>query len=365
MNDIKKRLSNFELLRIISIIMIIMHHYSVHGNWINKLPGLLFNNLLIDFFAIGGKIGVICFILITGYFGIESKFSIKKIIKLVLQVLFYTIGCYIIFNIIKFEQIQIGLKVLIKSVLPVTFSMYWFITAYVVLYILSPYINKLVKGMTKQENKRLVVILCILCCIIPTFTSSSLGLGDVTLFTFIYIVGAYIRLYMKDYRLRKTISSCVFIASWFLMFLSQIIFEYLGRFYTVFSEHINYFIGLNSILVLIASISLFALFKELKIESRGVNIIASTSFGIYLIHENYFVREYIWQILFKNNDYYNSSFLWLHALISITIVYIVGMLIELFRIYVIEKNSLPWIYNLYDNLEIKIKRIISRKKVKQ
>ena len=79
-NDISNRKSNIELLRIIAIIMIIAHHYCLYGGW-SKVSGLSINNAILDFLVIGGKIGVAIFVLISGYFGINSEFKIKKLIK--------------------------------------------------------------------------------------------------------------------------------------------------------------------------------------------------------------------------------------------------------------------------------------------
>lgn len=178
------------------MILIIAHHYSVHGNLSDRIVGLSFNNIFIDFLAIGGELGVICFVLITGYFGIDSKFSIKKIIKLILQGVFYTITFVIIFNIFNVGTIDTGWITLIKSIFPVTFGMYWFITAYVVLYIISPFINRLIKNITKAEYQKLLLFLIFVTFIIPTLTTRKLELGNVDLFICIYMIGAYIHIYI-------------------------------------------------------------------------------------------------------------------------------------------------------------------------
>ena len=81
----EQRLSNFELLRIIAMILIILHHYAYHGNLIS-IPNDNFNKYVAVFIIVGGKVGVNVFVLITGYFLINSKFKIKKVIQLILQV---------------------------------------------------------------------------------------------------------------------------------------------------------------------------------------------------------------------------------------------------------------------------------------
>ena len=125
-NDISNRKSNIELLRIIAIIMIIAHHYCLYGGW-SKVSGLSINNAILDFLVIGGKIGVAIFVLISGYFGINSEFKIKKLINTVLQVLFYSI-LFGLLNIII--DGWVGWKAFIKICFPITFSVYWFIIVF-------------------------------------------------------------------------------------------------------------------------------------------------------------------------------------------------------------------------------------------
>ena len=81
----KERNSNLELLRIISMLLIIMHHYSIHG----FSPNILYyssNKYILDFLSLEGKLGVNCFILISGYFMINQKFTIKKLLSILGEV---------------------------------------------------------------------------------------------------------------------------------------------------------------------------------------------------------------------------------------------------------------------------------------
>ena len=73
----KDRISNFEILRILSIFMIILHHYVLNTEAINTARSL--NYYISHFFYIGGKLGVNCFVLISGYFLVNKQISIKKI----------------------------------------------------------------------------------------------------------------------------------------------------------------------------------------------------------------------------------------------------------------------------------------------
>lgn len=350
----KNRLSNFELLRIVSIIMIIAHHYSVHGGWLNKINGISANNLLIDFLAIGGKIGVSCFVLITGYFGIQSKFNFKKIIKLIIQILFYSIGIYFVFNILNFDKIEFNIANTIKSFFPITFSLYWFMTSYILLYIFSPFINNLITNLKTREFLKLIIVLIIISYIIPTLTTSNFQLSELIVFITLYLIGGFIKLHEDGIIISKQKTILYFVISYILIFITQIILEIVASKYIIVADIINYFAGLDKITVLICSTSLFMYFKNLKIQNNIINKIAETSLGIYLIHDNIFMRTFLWEIIFNNNKYYSSNFLIFHSLIAIITVYIFCLSIELLRI-AIENKILPHTYNIYDIIKKKIK----------
>ncbi len=352
MNTENKRDSNFELLRIISILMIIVHHYCVHGNWINKEYGVSFNNPVLDFFIIGGKIGVSIFILISGYFGITSTFKIKKLIKLVLQVLFYSILFGTVDIIING---WIGIKEFIKMCFPIIFSEYWFITCYCIIYILSPYINKMLLNLTKVEFKKLIVILVFMAYIIPTVFQTNMGLTNLFVLIFLYILGGYIGLYFKDKKINH--NGTIFVISFTFIMITQVLLEYIISRNNSMIGYMNYFAELNSLPILICSISLFELFRSLKFKNNYINIFSSATLGVYLIHENKFVRPFLWQYLFDNNNFYHSTYLILHILVSFTVTYIICLIIELLRIYIIEKNILPIIYKFYDKCTENIKKI--------
>ena len=61
-----KRKSNFELLRILAMLRIIGHHFSVHGDAVFATDVLTVNRLWMQCIEIGGKLGVNIFVLISG-----------------------------------------------------------------------------------------------------------------------------------------------------------------------------------------------------------------------------------------------------------------------------------------------------------
>lgn len=67
----KIRNSSVELFRIISMLIIIAHHYVVNSGLlevINESNHLEENDIFLLLFGWGGKTGINCFILVTGYY---------------------------------------------------------------------------------------------------------------------------------------------------------------------------------------------------------------------------------------------------------------------------------------------------------
>lgn len=183
-----KRNSSLELLRIISMVLIVAHHYAIHG-FDRNLLDYNYNKYIIDFFIIGGKLGVNCFVLISAYFMIESKITLKKLMKLWTEIWSYSIVILIIFYIWLVPDNFISFKVIIKNIFPVVYSQYWFMTNYIVLMILSPYLNKCIKMIDKDTHQSLILVLTIMWSIILTlFPKSDLGFSFLGWFIFLYII---------------------------------------------------------------------------------------------------------------------------------------------------------------------------------
>lgn len=55
------------------------------------------------------------------------------------------------------------------------------------------------------------------------------------------------------------------------------------------------FFGDNNICVVVFAVSFFMFFNHISLRpNRLINLVASSTFGIYLIHDNPFVRKFIW-----------------------------------------------------------------------
>lgn len=110
------RNSNLELYRIIVMFLIVCHHYVANSGLIDVM-GVQPYSLFYYVFGAWGKTGINCFVLITGYFMCKSSITLKKFLKLILQIYFYGIFLNVIFAITGYHRL--GAKEIFQIVWPI------------------------------------------------------------------------------------------------------------------------------------------------------------------------------------------------------------------------------------------------------
>lgn len=327
----KKRELNFELLRIVSMFLIVVFHYHDWGGIIN-IETPIINKLFGEFISIGGNLGVNVFVLISGYFLINSKFKSKKLFKIILEVLFYSVGIYIlcvIFNISEFN-----IKSLIKSLLPISYNMYWFATCYVGMYLLSPIVNLTIRNMNRKQHRNLLILLFIMLSVIPTFIVKAVPFSsELFWFIFLYLIAGYIKRYNIDIKNNYKLF-CIIILITVFMFSTSVVLTKMN-----ISNPI-YLSQKNSVTMLFLSISLFMFFKNLKIkDNKVIPFFAKATFGVYLIHINESIRVYLFSNILKIQNFYQSNLFVLIGYVFGTalIIYLVCTLIDTIRRKLLEE----------------------------
>ena len=151
------RRSNIELIRIICMLMIITMHFMGHGGVLSSYKDISVNLVICEVIEGICMIAVNCFILISGYWGSDATFQWKKVFKLALQIWVYSVLIYFalfIPGVVKFE-----FKDFIYAIFPISTNMDAFSTEYLMMYILSPFINILLKNLNKKQFENLLLIL--------------------------------------------------------------------------------------------------------------------------------------------------------------------------------------------------------------
>lgn len=290
--------------------------------------------------------------MISGYFLInkeEAHFS-----KVIFEGAFYGIVCGFIAFLLKVTHVAdfISLGQIAQGVLVSVTNGYvwWYISVYILLMIMVPWLNRFFRC----SSKRLIVVTLIVSWIFPysldilfggIFTSLVKGI-------FYYLLGGYIHQYCGRYNKRhKWALLIIFTVSWIV---------YTAVFYAINGEFIrsNLFIRLGntageSVFALVCASSLFIFIKDFEIRSKTINIIASTTFGMYLISDFPALRMFIWENIWHVQEaYVNDSFFIAKGLAIIVITCVVCGLIDFIRMKTIEPYAIRAWSRITHNLKI-------------
>lgn len=347
----KPRSSNLELFRIFSMFLIVLHHYIVNSNVIiNALatPTQL-NSILALSFGAWGKMGINCFVLITGYFMCKTNITLKKFMKLIFEIEFYRILLYVIFLATGYEAFSIVR--IIKVLLPVTSVRDNFTGCFLLFYLCIPFLNYLTKTLNEKNHIRLLLLCLFIYTILGSVPKIDVSMNYVSWFIVLYVIASYVRLYPKKLfdstKLWGILSLVFFVSSIGTVIVGALIAPRVGQVLSF------YFLSdSNKVLAVALSVSLFMFFKNLKIKnSKLINNVAMTTFGIFLIHANSdAMRNWLWRDTLKNAEYFASKYFVLHALASVVVIFIICSLIDFIRIVFVEKYYMK----LWDKIEPKI-----------
>lgn len=370
----KTRQANLELLRIIAMLMVVTAHLVNHGSMITMAqPGSLSYYIVWTLFGVS-FVCINIYLLISSYFLVDTKFSTWKLAKMAGQVFFYAFGITLLFWI--FFGVEHELKYMVYSILPISSDFYWFISMYVGMYVLAPLMNRFIRCLTKRQLECAMFLCFLLVSVWPNviyFSSALNTAGGVSIawFLTVYLFGAYIRLYyVPDGRFARRLLYGVLAA--LLIPLSRFVIELLlktplGKIGMLEDLMWGYslFFTYSSILVTAASVLLFLAFLNLEIKpGRGakcITTVAGAAFGVYLIHDHYYIRETLWSKL-DGASWLSKWYLLPASLGVILAVYAVCTVIELLRqkLFSPIDNSLR-VRGFFIRLDEKMRRIWSGK----
>lgn len=281
----KERNSNIELLRIFAILGIIVLHYNnedIGGGFAQVAQGSINEYILVALESLF-ICGVNLFMLISGYFLIESKsISLIKPLQLIVQVIAFSEGAYVLFVILGREQLSI--KGIIKEAMPLNY----FAILYCVVYVMSPLINKAMKNISGKTLTFFMIAVMVILALEPTMVDimsqitgdEYMGLSAIGMygsgrgytlvnFVLMYMIGAYLRI--KDCHLSVGRAVLALLA----ILAAIVAWSRLDT--TTAWEYCNP-------LIILEAVVLFLLFKNFKINSKVVNAFAKGTFTVFLIH---------------------------------------------------------------------------------
>ena len=298
-NRIMKRESNFEVLRTLAMFFVVVYHCLTHGvggeYGFSTVRAVSLSNLLFsDFMLVFSSIAVNLYVMISGYFLVSLDFKLSRIVRTWVITCFYMV-------IITFLFIFLGLKpfsimTIGKSFFPLSTDAYWFVTQYIGLLILSPFLSIMLGKLTYKQYVGLLIGGAFICLsIIPDFPLGKrfhVAHGNSLFsFTYLFVVAGFIRYHLRQLSMKKLVIIISFVV------LITFVYElYIGSHY-----NISYLIWFDyNGFPFILSVLVFILVKQSIIpDNRLCNVLvqlAPYTFGVYLIHDHLFVREWLWSV---------------------------------------------------------------------
>lgn len=324
LNKVKERDSNIELLRIFSIFLITLSHWAIHSDFVFGTNHLVINQLLTEFVSLG-ELGVCIFVIISGYFSVFKNQTVKGFLNLLLKIWIYNL------IVLAFTQIggvkEIGIKDMIKYILPI-YNTHWFAYTFLILYVLMPFLNIFIRGIKKEDLKKLIIILLAGWSVIYSFTGADLQFSYLGWFVLLYFIGAYIRLYSSDVSKRRYF--WILMISTALLIFSTVAVNIIGLKMGFYPDHGTDLYSLHSPFIIAMAVALFCIFKKLRIKkSVLINLIASASFSIYLLSDNPLLRGWIWNRIFYNEQFSESNIILVIGIGEVLLIMLVCFFVEL------------------------------------
>ena len=272
----------------------------------------------------GGRVGVALFFLISGYFQISrSTVSVKKVVE---ETIFYSIFLQVIALILKIGS----LGRLVRSFLPIASGSWWYVSSYILLMFCSPAINEYFKKLNKKQKIVTIAFVWLFLYTVPyLFAVQYYSLERGVLF---YLLGAYIRTEIDIDKIRTFKSQLLmaFILIW-ITYVPIGYLYYAGKNNSRLFSAIGDAIFFNGVIIVSCAISLFLVFVSTNpYSNKTINIIAKSTFGIYLLHDNMY-RDFIWDKLLKISAKFQSSLFPIIAIGIGIIIFISGTVIDCIR----------------------------------
>lgn len=328
------RQTNIELLRILSMLFVVMVHLDgaalslpIIGGNISQLSHSDIWQLAVQSITI---VGVNCFTLISGYFGIRA--SVKGFTKFTFMCLYYSVGIATLAGIAgavcydtPFSWSQWAQSWLVYS-----HNDLWYVPAYMGLFLLSPIINASIKSISSRSLAYATSAFTLYTVWCGWWWGGSFNPSGYTILQLVmmYLIGACVRRYLDGVNSAERAryvwpGACIYL-----------IFTAATMVMAVFMEPLKAF-AYNSPTVILASTGLLIAFSSLKFESRRINNIAAGAFAVYLIHKNPFIWGNVIKPLAQKMWAYDSLLQYTFFVLGFAIAtYMACWLIDLLRRYV-------------------------------
>lgn len=351
-----ERNSNIELLRIFSMFAIICGHF------VGQSGDITFNNSVNDFLLIfissGSRIAVNVFLLVGVWFMVDTKFSSKRILKLYLQVFFYTSIITIIMLIVT--KANLPVKETVYGFIPFLGRCVWFASAYIFLLLFKPFLDKILNW-NKKELFVFIIMFLLLMSLWGTFLSTAATgfLCDTIWFGAVYLLIGFIKKYPPEIKINKNNFLLLAVGGYFVL---AIIHYYISvtnnqnLIYKIFNRVFEFYgSDIKSAPNFIIAFCLFYWVINLpEKHNKIINTLSVSTFSVYIIHQVPVFYPFLWPNIFMAEKWLPEHN-FLYALFVTITVFLACSIIDIPRRKWIEpavmkSKAVKWVENKMDNV---------------
>lgn len=250
-----------------------------------------FQKMILIYLSHFGVLGNSLFFVCSAWFLLESSCCRKKkIYSMIVEIWIVSIIITIVTNVFILHHVSI--KILIQCLFPTTFSVNWYMTCYMIFYIIHPFLNKIIFEFNKVQMFRSALFMSLLYIVAGFFKSNLFFSSMIILWCAIYFIVAYIKLYMINFvnNNKNNIMGLILCSMCFIgcILLTDII----GLHVSFMSDKMLYWVNNCNPFLIGMAISLFNIFRNCKFTNHTINYLSGMSLLIYIIHENLIIRTY-------------------------------------------------------------------------
>lgn len=377
----KTRNSSLELLKVTGILMIVLSHVIQTLNDTNKLVGyndyilrLAYSSadiqqIILACLRHSGAVGNTIFFVCSAWFLLQSSKANKaKAFHMIADTWVISVIIFIVFKALG--DYTLDWKMTLKQFLPVTFGNNWYITIYILFFLIHPLLNKIIESLSKRDLLTWAIISTVVFSVINTVSKFFAGtniyvFSNLMLWIAIYFDIAYIKFYAPKFADNRKASLIMFISGFMLTYGTIILINFTGMNNAfLHGKVISLNMNSNPFIILMV-IGLFNFTRTFTFRSKLINYISSLSLLIYIIHENslfrVYYRPYMWQYVYEHFGY-NYVLVW--AFVIGAVVFAGGLAASIVYSLTMQKATLfvtdktyPLVRKAFYKLEDKIMKI--------
>ena len=198
---------------------------------------------------------------------------------------------------LMFDRADLSMKLMAKSVMPLSMGIWWYATAYTIFLMLLPFLSKGLKVLGREYHLALAIIVLAIWGL-QSFIPGLQSLPDNFLgFIYVFILISAYKWYMKPFTTKQIWLMVGIGLGFFLLYTAA------SATLSLLGHDMGIFITRDwKLPVIMVGFGMFLLFDRATFHSRAINRIAQSAFAVYLITDYAASEKLLWARLFNLQD---------------------------------------------------------------